>query len=149
KRRLTNGALLGLSADRITELAREPTAFDPPGPAADARAAADWCAAARAVQQKAAAGAERRGACGTGGRLQPGAVALVTGEPLDGGERPRRLLRPAANLAEFGCPAALAHELLTEPGRDSGLPPADVRRQIECGLAHGARSEATAKGDES
>ncbi|NOY29641.1 MAG: DNA primase, partial [Planctomycetes bacterium] len=40
----------------------------------------------------------------------------------------------AANLAEFGCPAPLAHALLTEPGLDSGLAPKEVRRQIDCGV---------------
>jgi hypothetical protein len=41
----------------------------------------------------------------------------------------------AANLAEFGCPPALAHALLTESALDSGLAPNDVRRQIECGMS--------------
>jgi hypothetical protein len=36
----------------------------------------------------------------------------------------------------FGCPPALAHALLTEAGLDSGLPPKEVRRQIDCGLGH-------------
>ena len=47
-----------------------------------------------------------------------------------------RLFRAAANLAEFSCPPALAHELLTTAALDSGLAPADARRQIDCGLAH-------------
>jgi len=44
------------------------------------------------------------------------------------------LFSAAANLAEFGCPVALAHALLTEIALDSGLSPSDVRRQIDCGL---------------
>ena len=51
------------------------------------------------------------------------------------GDRHRLLFSAAANLGEFGCPPALAHALLTEAGLDSGLPPKDVRRQIDCGLA--------------
>lgn len=50
------------------------------------------------------------------------------------GDRHRLLFSAAANLAEFGCPPALAHELLTESALDSGLPPKEVRRQIDCGL---------------
>jgi hypothetical protein len=51
------------------------------------------------------------------------------------------LFSAAANLAELDCPAVLAHELLTEAALDSGLPPNDVRRQIDCGLEHGRRTE--------
>ena len=50
------------------------------------------------------------------------------------GDRHRLLFSAAANLAEFGCQAALAHALLTEAALDSGLPPYEVRRQIACGL---------------
>lgn len=52
------------------------------------------------------------------------------------GERANLLFSAAANLGEFGCPAALAHALLTESALDSGLAPNEVQRQIECGLAH-------------
>lgn len=53
----------------------------------------------------------------------------------DQGDRHRLLYSAAANLGEFGCPSALAVVLLEEPALDSGLPPKDVRRGIECGLA--------------
>src|SRR5262245_12575788 len=147
KRRLTFDELMGLSAERVTELAREPLPFDPPEPAAaDERAAADWSAAVGAVEQAAAARAARTASAGSPGRLQRETLDLIRGGPLDVGERHPRLFRAAANLAEFGCPPALAHELLTEPGRDCGLTPADVRRQIECGLAHGSRPAAPPEG---
>jgi hypothetical protein len=48
-------------------------------------------------------------------------------------------MRAAANLAELGCPTDLAHALLADAALDSGLTPAETRRQIECGLAHGQR----------
>ena len=51
------------------------------------------------------------------------------------GDRHRLLFSAAANLAEFGCTPALAVALLEESALDSGLPPKDVRRGIECGLA--------------
>jgi hypothetical protein len=59
------------------------------------------------------------------------------GSTLATGDRHRLILSAAANLGEFGCPDELALALLMEPGLDSGLPPKEVRRQIECGLAHG------------
>ena len=52
------------------------------------------------------------------------------------GDRHRLLFSAAANLAEFGCPVELAHELLTEAALDSGLSPSETRRQIDCGLNH-------------
>jgi hypothetical protein len=51
------------------------------------------------------------------------------------GDRHRLLFSAAANLAEFGCSPTLAVALLEESALDSGLPPKDVRRQIDCGLA--------------
>jgi hypothetical protein len=56
------------------------------------------------------------------------------------------LFSAAANLAEFGCPPALAHALLTETALDSGLPPNDVRRQIDCGLSHHVTNTEAARG---
>jgi hypothetical protein len=51
------------------------------------------------------------------------------------GDRHRLLYSAARNLGEFGCPHELAWALLSEAALDSGLPPREVRRQIECGLA--------------
>jgi hypothetical protein len=45
------------------------------------------------------------------------------------------LFSAAANPAEFSCPPALAHALLTEAALDGGLAPKEVHRQIECGLS--------------
>jgi hypothetical protein len=52
------------------------------------------------------------------------------------GQRSSRLFCAAANLGEFDCPIELAHALLSESGLDSGLPPREVRQQIDCGLDH-------------
>jgi hypothetical protein len=53
------------------------------------------------------------------------------------GERATSHFRAAANLAELGCPADVAHALLTDAALDSGLAPSETRRQIDCRLAHG------------
>ena len=57
----------------------------------------------------------------------------------DEGERAQILFRCAAWLTERGAPPSLCFALLTEPGRDVGLTPADVARQIQCGIEHAAR----------
>jgi hypothetical protein len=55
------------------------------------------------------------------------------------GERHATLFRAAAWLTEQGAPPSLCFALLTEPGRDVGLTPADVTRQIQCGIEHARR----------
>jgi hypothetical protein len=137
KRRLSLGELLHLDPDRIRRLATEPVPFGLPTVAATKdQAAADWQAALEAVAREAEAKAQRRAAVTDGPpRLNRATLDFIR----DGAVEPNRhrlLFSAAANLGEFGCPPALAHALLTEAGLDSGLPPSEVRRQIECGLAH-------------
>jgi len=133
KRRLTFEELLGLKVAALVRMASEPEAFDIPGePQASATGVSDWAAAELAVEQEAAALAERRIAK-VGATLNRQTLAFIV-EGATIGDRHRLLFSAAANLAEFGCPAALAHALLTEPGLDSGLAPKEVRRQIQCGL---------------
>lgn len=135
KRRLSLDELLYLRTSAIVKLAAEPVPFDVPDVGTEGdEAAADWRAAADEVQRNAAAYRQRR--------LSRNGMATLNRQTLefihDGaavGNRHRLLFSAAANLAEFGCPPALAHALLTEPGLDAGLAPKDVRRQIECGLS--------------
>ncbi len=134
KRWLSFDELLGLSVDAVLRLAEKPEPFAPPTDVGGSpMAIADWREAAEAVEHDAVALAERR-------ILNPTAkLNRLTREFLIGGatqgDRHRLLYSAAANLAEFGCPPALAHELLTEVALDSGLSPSEVRRQIDCGLA--------------
>ena len=68
--------------------------------------------------------------------------------PLPVGDRHRLLFSAAGNLAEFGCPAALAHELLTDVGLDTQLSPSEVRRPFDCGLSFNAgKGRASVLGD--
>lgn len=143
KRYLTLDALTGLSLDRILELAREPAPFEVPEPTgASEVAAADWRAAADLVKREAEAKAARR-ANGNGTPTLNRATLEFIREGAAKGDRHRLLFSAAANLAEFGCPPELAFALLAESALDSGLPPKEVRRQIECGLAAGSRSSQT------
>src|SRR5581483_3828567 len=100
------------------------------------QAAADWQAALQAVEREAEGKAQRRAAVADGTPRLNRATLDYIRDGADQGDRHRLLFSAAANLAEFGCPPALAHALLTETALDSGLPPADVRRQIDCGLNH-------------
>ena len=137
KRRLSFDELTGLSLDGILRLAERPEPFDIPGPTGqDSQAAADWQAAMTEVGQEVKS------------RRLATSMPTLNRITLDfirhgakQGDRHRLLFSAAANLAEFCCPSGLAHALLTEAALDSGLPPADVHRQIECGLRHGAIPE--------
>lgn len=136
KRRLSLDELLGLSPERIRELAREPLPFDVPTINADLAAAGqDWNECMREVEQEGEAKEQRRAAATETPTLNRQTLAFIR----DGaavGDRHRLLFSAAANLGEFGCSFTLAHALLNESALDSGLPPKEVRRQVECGLQH-------------
>lgn len=142
KRRLALDELLHLDAARVRQLATAPSPFAlPVVTEADPQAAADWQAAVQAVEREAEARADRRTAVVNGTpRLNRQTLDFLR-DGADHGDRHRLLFSAAANLAEFGCPVALAHALLTEAALDAGLPPAEVRRQIDCGLHHAAGTE--------
>jgi len=137
KRRLTLDELLHLDAARVRQLAAAPKPFAlPVVTAADPQAVVDWQATLQAVARETEVRAERRAAVTNGTpRLNRQTLDFIR-DGADQGDRHRLLFSAAANLAEFGCPPALAHELLTDAALDAGLPPADVRRQIDCGLQH-------------
>ncbi|MDP1561992.1 MAG: DNA primase [Pirellulaceae bacterium] len=136
KRILTLDELLMLKPSRIIELASDPMPFEmPAGFKPNPQAVRDWQQVVDDVERQQVVAVERRqtGVC-------PSSLNRSTLEFLrDGattGDRHRRLFSAAANLAEFGCSSELAFVLLSESALDSGLPPSEVRRQIECGLNH-------------
>ena len=134
KRRLSLDELQGLSLDAVRQLAEQPAPFDMPTPPAICeRAKADWSEAAELVRQASEAKATRT-ANGNGKPTLNRQTFAFIRDGAGEGDRHRLLYSAARNLAEFGCPPALAHALLTEPGLDCGLAPKDVHRQIECGL---------------
>ena len=138
KRALSLDELMRLSVERIQELAREPLAFDVPTVSTRCdQAATDWQEAARRVEQETEAARERRASSDRSARLNR-ATADFMRDGAGSGDRHRLLFSAAANLAEFGCPVELAHELLSEAALDSGLSPSETRRQIDCGLNHNA-----------
>jgi hypothetical protein len=136
KRRLAYGEWMGLSLDRVRELAREPHPFAVSAPKrSDPQAVADWRAAAAIVAQQ-----QEGASSGLYNQTRLNRLTLqFIREGAQQGDRHRLLFSAAANLAEFGCPAPLAHALLAESSLDSGLSPREVRRQIDCGLRHGGK----------
>jgi hypothetical protein len=142
KRQLSLDELLHLSPDRIRALAAEPAPFELPDVQAPADpAAGEWAQCVRLVEADAEVKAQRRAAVADGAaRLNRQTLDFIRHGAATG-DRHRLLFSAAANLAEFGCPPALAHALLTEAALDSGLPPKEVRRQIECGLNHTKTTE--------
>lgn len=139
KRRLTLHELINLDAEQILELARGPLAFDVPSdPPVNETARQDWLGAVAELQKQTTAFSERQKRAVGAGRLNHATLEFIC-DGAERGNRHRSLFAAAANLAEFGCPPTLAHALLTEAGLDSGLPPSEVRRQIDCGIAHVAQ----------
>ena len=136
KRALTLAELLMMSAWRIQELAREPLAFDVPTVSTRCNVAAtDWQEAAGRVEQETEAARERRASSDRSARLNRATLDFIA-NGASPGDRHRLLYSAAANLAEFPNVNELAHALLSEAALDSGMPPSDVRRQIDCGLNH-------------
>lgn len=134
---------LAQSASAILEAADSPVAFNPPAPPAQkvGLLEAKWDQCRQQVRGQAQSTAHGRAAMDQGlARLNRATLEFIR----DGaavGERARRVYQAAANIAEFGCPSALAHALLTEAALDAGLPPAEIRRQIDCGLETPARAK--------
>lgn len=135
KRRLSIKELMHLGVDAILKLAEHPASFDLPEPGYRSdQAAADWREASDLFQSAQQAVLKRRDAADGTATLNRATQDFICGG-ASVGNRHRLLYSAAGNLAEFGCPPALAHSLLTEAALDSGLSPSNVRRQIDCGLA--------------
>ncbi len=134
KRRLSVNELLRLTGDAIARLCEHPIAFEVPNPTEQSlQASADWQAAVEHIERENTARRERKAANSDGEILNRLTLEFIRNGASQG-DRHRLLFSAAANLGEFGCPPTLAHALLSDTARDSGLPPKDVRRQIDCGL---------------
>jgi hypothetical protein len=141
KRRLTVDEVMHLAPAAILQLAEKPEPFELPEPPAGrcAELATAWGAAAEQVRTTAEGVAQRRAAAVVDGAKLNRSTFDFIRDGAAVGDRHRLLYSAAANLAELGCPPALAYELLTEAALDAGLPPSEVRRQIDCGLKDGGK----------
>ena len=134
--------LLSASSSWITDRAAEPIPFDPPAPTSSASLVSAWAGASQAVLRQ-----EEERQSHRSGRSDASVNALtrqfiIDATDVEVGSRHARLFSAAANLAEFATVADLVHAILTEPGLDTGLPPREVRRQIECGIEHARHQSA-------
>lgn len=144
KRRIDADALFILDAAGILGLARHPAGDGLPAVrSCPANLPADWHDAERAVGATAAARATVRRDLGPPDARAPRYVVDFLRFGVGEGERHHTLFRSAAWLAEQGAPPSLVAALLTEPGRDVGLTPTDVARQIACGIQHARRQRGT------
>ena len=142
KVRLEVSALMAWGASAILKYAAEPRGFEPPELPEESADffVANWDTAATQVRAEAYAIRERRAAVAVDGAKLNKLTLTFIREGAAVGDRHRLLFSAAANLAECNCPPALAFELLTEAALDTGLPPGEVKRQIECGLTQGGKT---------
>lgn len=141
KRWLPADKLDALTADDCMTLAQKPHPFDLPSvEGSPDMLVALWDTAAAAVGAQDEAAAQRRADIAAGKasvKVNDLTRRLLAGDPMELGQRHKRIYSAAANLAELGIPLRAVHELLTEPSLDSGLPPREVFRAIENGYARG------------
>jgi hypothetical protein len=146
KRRIEHEALFMLDLDGIRELAKHKdfTGLSPVGRPVPALAN-DWREAERETARQGDARAAARLDFAADARA-PRYLLDFLRFGVDEGERHSTLFRCAAWLTEQGAPPSLAAALLTEPGRDVGLTPADVDRQIQCGIEHARKKRGASEG---
>jgi hypothetical protein len=133
-----------MTAERIRDHARYPASDGIPAVrSCPEQLAADWQAAEReATRATETRAVVRRDAAATPDKRAPRYFLDLLRFGVPEGERHVTLFRCAAWLTEQGSPPSLTHALLAEAGCDVGLPPKDVSRQIECGIAHARKQRA-------
>ena len=130
------------TAAELLDRAREPAPFEVPSVGGVESAdllVVEWDRAAKAVADRVAGMARRRGELAEGtatASLNRATIEFIRGEDVDDGSRASTVFKSAANLAEVGCSIAAVRALLMEPALNLGLPPKEVTRQIDCGIAH-------------
>lgn len=130
------------TAAELLDRAREPAPFEVPsvgGVESADMLVVEWDRAAKAVADRVAGMARRREDLAEGtakATLNRATLAFFRGEDVEHGSRASTVFKAAANFAEVGCSPAACHVLCTEPGLNLGLPPKEVTRQINCGIAH-------------
>lgn len=140
KRRIDTDTLFRLDIDGIREHARRPAGDGIPsvrGPVPQLEI--DWHEAEAATTRATEARSVTRRESGNADTRAPRDFLEFLRFGVKEGERHQTLFRCAAWLTEQGAPTSLVVALLTEPGRDVGLTPKDVDREIQCGIEHALR----------
>jgi hypothetical protein len=131
--------LLYASVEWITDHAAEPIPFDPPVPISSPSVVAAWGEAVKVVRRQAEERHTHQSARSDASVNALTRQLIIDATTVEVGSRHARLFSAAANLAEFATVDDLVRAILTEPGLDTGLPPKEVRRQIDCGIEHARR----------
>ncbi len=135
KRPISMDGLFQLDSEAIRSLAAFPMPFViPVDPPVNEQALADWAAATESVTANVVVQPTEV----TRDRLNRSTREFIQ-HGADVGGRARLLYSAARNLGEFSCSFELAFALLEPAARESGLPPSEIRRQVECGLADQAQ----------
>jgi len=138
-----------LTLEDAVSLAQQPVPFDLPdvaGVGVFQELSGAWELAVREVEAREAGFEERRrqiAAGNAGVRVNRLTLDLIRGEPVAVGDRHRTIYSAARNLAEAGASRHLVSELLREAALDTGLPPKEVDRQLDCGFAAAASAVTT------
>jgi hypothetical protein len=147
KRFVPPNQLALLTFDDAVILASRPASFELPdlsGVSPLPALAGEWQAATEAVAARLAAFEERRQDVAAGAatvKVNRLTLDLIRGEQVAVGDRHRTIYSAARNLAEAGAPRHLVIDLLREAALDTGLPPREVDRQIECGCLAASASK--------
>ena len=97
----------------------------------------EWKHATEIMAEREAAAEQQRANLATGlvkPTLNRLTLEIIRGEPVEPGDRHRLIYSAARDLAEKGAPRHLVDALLREVSLDTGLPPREVDRQLECGF---------------
>jgi hypothetical protein len=143
-----------LSLDDAMRLAASPAPFEWPDLTGESKLpslVAEWQAATEAVAARRAAMDDRLRAIADGTeavRVNRLTLDLIRGERVEVGDRHRVIYSAARNLAEAGAPRHLVVGLLREAALDTGLPPREVDRQLECGFLAAAAGASQAPGSQ-
>ena len=147
KRRIDADALFRLDIDGIRAHAQHPGGDGLPSARKPAeQLAADWDDAVRMTERRTDDRVGIRRAYETSSALAPRYFLEFLRFGTDAGDRHTTLFKCAAWLAEQGAPPSLCLAILTEPGRDLGLMPKDVERQIRCGIEHAQKQRRECEG---
>jgi len=154
KRHIPRDALGGVAVKDVLELARQPAAFGLPNcngmPIVDGLVV-EWEAARSLVAAQEAVAKERRTALAEGlvrPTLNRLTMEIIRGEPVDVGDRHRLIYSAARDLAESGAPRHLIDSLLRDAALDTGLPPREVDRQLDCGFNDAVKTPSPAISNE-
>lgn len=97
----------------------------------------EWKCATEIIAEQNAAADEQRAKMAAGlvkPTLNRLTLEIIRGEPIEHGDRHRLIYSAARDLAEKGATRPLVDALLREVALDTGLPPREVDRQLDCGF---------------